>query len=440
MSQESLAPVKWEVGQPLLPEHLMAQEKSLIAEASERQELSGLPSFGISSIDWDHSLLLKESIVSLKSLKLVTKKGILVNYPGNSILLTSPVELKQANQPAVIYHVLQERTIDGPRNVKTLTPKVDSINRRFIKIILSCEQVLPREYEYLLDDHDLIETGCLGCFEKEFDSGWKVSTNYIPPLLQIGNSPYMAEMLRQLLAVMLRFRADLRQEFGAKNLPKSILYSIKQCLHAIQANVRLLENLNISVAKSGELRLHPYYLYESLYSLLTDLMLYRGEWPERDPEPYRHRDLASCFKYLIGQLNMRMKVEKSDNQLYEFVLKDGVYAVPLPPSLQANDTLYFVVDLKGQPILDHTNMPILSSRDRLNDINTYALEGISLHKLENPGFGYEFGREVQCFKLGTEGERRYIHRDGNIGFFAQESYKMMGFFIYKKLPENLSSN
>ncbi|WP_444944031.1 type VI secretion system baseplate subunit TssK [Microbulbifer sp. ZKSA006] len=440
MSQDSQAPVKWEVGQALLPEHLMAQEKSLVAEASGRQELAGLPSYGISSIEWDTSLLSNEAILSLSTLKLVTKKGELVNYPGNSLLLTPPVELKQASQPTVIYHILQERPLDKLQTVKTLTPKVDAINRRFLKIVLSCEQVLPREYEYLLDDHDLMESGCLGNFEKPFDDGWKVSPRYVPPLLQVGNSPYMLDMLQQLLTVMLRFRSDLRQEFGARNLPKSMLYSIKQCLHAIQSNIRLLENLNISKTKDGELRLHPYYLFESLHALLTDLMLYRGEWPERDPQPYRHRDLAGSFEYLINQLNMRMKVENCESQLYEFVLKDGIYSVPLPASLTESEVLYFVVDLNSQPPIDHTNTPVITSIDRLKDVNSYALEGVNLEHLKNPGFGYEFGREVQCFRLGQEAERRYLHRDGSVGFYAQNTFKLMNFYLYRKLPEGLDVN
>ena len=53
MTQEALAPVKWEMGQPLLPQHLHAQEESLLADTSLRFQMSGLPSFGICRLNWD---------------------------------------------------------------------------------------------------------------------------------------------------------------------------------------------------------------------------------------------------------------------------------------------------------------------------------------------------------------------------------------------------
>ncbi|WP_299494621.1 type VI secretion system baseplate subunit TssK [uncultured Shewanella sp.] len=439
MTHQVPAPVKWEIGQPLLPEHLIAQEESLLAEASERVSTLGFPSYGISSIKWDEALLAEEGCLSIIRLRLLTKaNSVFIDFPGNSTVLTAPVELKDHRDPNVYYYVLKENGPSQHHSVTPLIPKNDNISRRLFKLILSANQVLPADFEYLLTDHDVIEQGCLGQFEKPYNSDWQLASSFVPPLIQLGRSPYLAPSLKQLLIVMRRFRADLRQEYSAKNLPISLLYGVKQCLHSVQENIRLMENLNISERTHGELKLHPYYLYESLQSLLTDITLYRGEWPEREPSPYRHQELHSLFNHLINQLVLRMKINKSESQCFELLLTDGVYSSPLPPGIKQDDKLYLVVDCHNQAPLDHDDLPTLSSRARVPVLNDYALHGGELLPVDNPTFGYEFGDNIQCFELVPSAERKHIQQDNDVGFYAQSAYRHMSFYLYRKLPFEIS--
>ncbi|GLS25038.1 type VI secretion system baseplate subunit TssK [Marinibactrum halimedae] len=437
MSHVVPAPVKWEFGQALLPEHLMAQEEALIAEASGRMSVNGLPDFGISTIEWDDALLSNEAIVSIKRLKLLTRNGVLLDYPNNTNIVSPPVELKEHLNHKVYYYLLRELPPVNDGTVTSLIPKGQKIGRRHLKLILTCEQVLPKEYHSLLDDHEHIDSGCIGYFEKPYQQGWQLSSEYTPPLLQIGNSQYLIRSLSQLLTVMKRFRADLRQEFGAKNLPKTLLFGVKQCLHEIQKNIRLLENLNIGGMQNGELRIHPYILYESLQCLLTDIQLYRGEWPEREPETYRHGALSEIFLELIDQIALRMQFNSSSVYIHEFILKDGIYSVPTPSEMTELDSLYLVVDVNNQAPLEEINLPCVTSVERLKTLNTYALAGVGLKLAENPTFGYEFGKKVYCYEICSGGERAYLHRDGTIAFYAQEYFKSMNFYLYKKLPSKL---
>ncbi|RDH42824.1 type VI secretion system baseplate subunit TssK [Zooshikella ganghwensis] len=435
MANDVPAPVKWELGQPLLPEHLMAQEESLIAEASERLTIMGLPAYGLSVVQWDEALLRDEGCLQLKKLRLLTKNyNVFVDYPGNTRILTPPIALQEHREPTIYYYILREKAPKYDSTVTPLIPKNEGINRRLLKLIISASQVLPSEYEYLLNDHDFIEQGCLGQFEKPYDKGWQLSNAFVPPLLQLGQSPYLTHSLKQLLSILRRYRAELRQEYTAKNLPTSLLYGVKQCLHSVQTNLRLLENLNVATDIEGELKLHPYYLYDSLQGLLTDITLYRGEWPERDPKPYRHQQLHMLFSQLIQQLVVRMKVNKEQAQCYEFMLKDGLYSTPLPPGINTDDTLYLVIDHQHHAPLTQDELPRITSCARVSTLHNYSLKGVDLIPIENPTFGYEFGQSVQCFKLSSEGERLHIQKSNDVGFYAQSLYQTLSFYLYRKLP------
>ena len=53
-----LSRVRWQVGQALMPDHLMAQEDAFQSEMHLRQAMSGLPSFGFYALVWNQELFL----------------------------------------------------------------------------------------------------------------------------------------------------------------------------------------------------------------------------------------------------------------------------------------------------------------------------------------------------------------------------------------------
>jgi type VI secretion system protein ImpJ len=93
---DKLARVFWKMGQTLLPEHLLAQEDSLLANTVLRFRAQGLPSYGLGKLLVNETLL-SEGIFSIQEMTLVLASGLLINIPGNAT--ASPFNL---NLPGTI--------------------------------------------------------------------------------------------------------------------------------------------------------------------------------------------------------------------------------------------------------------------------------------------------------------------------------------------------
>ena len=85
MAGESFDPnlprVAWELGQTLLPKHLMAQEDSILATQIAQFQILGLPFYGIETLKWE-----LEKILQIQKAVLVFPKGQFVASPGNATL------------------------------------------------------------------------------------------------------------------------------------------------------------------------------------------------------------------------------------------------------------------------------------------------------------------------------------------------------------------
>src|SRR5262245_11824831 len=105
-----LARVRWEVGQPLLPEHFLAQEGAFEAELRLRATLSGLPSYGVASLEWSAGRL-NEGFVAIRSMTAVTKGGLVIQFPGNTKMVNEFSLDDTGKTDVTVYaHVLKELT------------------------------------------------------------------------------------------------------------------------------------------------------------------------------------------------------------------------------------------------------------------------------------------------------------------------------------------
>ena len=83
MRDSHLARVAWQMGQVLLPEHILALEESVLAEGRIRQRaLAGAPMVGLNRL-YLHEDLLARGILSLEGLLAIFPSGELVSLPGN---------------------------------------------------------------------------------------------------------------------------------------------------------------------------------------------------------------------------------------------------------------------------------------------------------------------------------------------------------------------
>lgn len=429
MNQHALAPIKWEIGQSLLPSHLTAQEDFLVADASLRTQAQGLPQYGLSQLIWDESLL-KKGCLSLTHFRLTIPSGQrVVDYPDNTHLLSSQIELSELAEPAVYYFILEE---NSRKHVETQPRPASNgeIARRYFKLILSHSQYFPEAFEYLLNDHVIHYQGCLAAFKRRSLGFWQLTDDFIPPLIHLGTSPYLLSTLDQLKGQIKHYKENLRASYCSDPLPIKQYVGLSNCIKSVQETLFMLENLINVDKKKGELKLHPYQVYRQLYQLCTELALYQGDWPDEDIVAYRHEAIHLIFKPLLLRLQGYLANNNANGRSTQFHLKENIYSAQLPNNTSRDDELYFIVKLSDMPVLNPYEIPQLSSPSQLNRLYEYSLKGLTLTEVSETTINYNFGQHVQCFKIQKDHESDAVYHEEAAAFYHQTSYKGYDFYIY----------
>ncbi len=428
MPIHQLAPVHWQMGQTLLPDHLLAQENALAGEARLRCQTQGLPGYGIAKLEWDNYLL-AQGTLHIESLRIFTRdKNVLIDYPGNSLIISTPPNFAESARAQIYYFVLQENINLSRAPVQQ--SDAGSPAKRLFSIIVTQQATLPEQYEKLLGDHLLVDHGKLAEFDQEKNKSWVLSERYIPPLVQLGTSEFLHRPLQQLRVLLSRYLTETYRACQQQQLPDMRHFEMKLCASAVSQSLQYLANHFGSEKISGEIYLHPYFLYEQLQKLNRELALLSGEWSALNIQRYRHNDLHGVFKLLFRTIIAHLKHHNRSNQSFELHLKDGCYRAQLPSSLQKNDKLYLIINCDQQPFFVNSNLPCLSSHKRMSILCNYALRGTPLKAVKHSAVTHYFGEKTQCFELMQGEELTHIQRDQSIAFLAQPEFSNYSFYIF----------
>jgi type VI secretion system protein ImpJ len=428
MSTHELAPVQWQMGQTLLPDHLVAQENALTGVACLRYQANGLPGFGVSKLEWDNYLLTNGNL-NIESLRLFTRnKSILVDYPGNADIVSVPLDFADSGRAEVFYFILQEDTdLDCGRR---FDPNNKSLVRRVFKIILCLLPNLPEEYQPIRQGHTLIEQGKLAEFAQAPSGNWKLSERYIPPLIQIGVSEFLKGPLKQLNVLLSRYLKEIQNVYQHQQLPDIRRFEIKHCANTLNQSLQYLANHLGRTQTKGEIHLHPYFLYEQLQGLDRELRLLSGEWTSTPLENYQHNDLHGTFKRVFRHIISHLKLHSRNSQSLELQLKDGSYQAVLPGTLQPNDRLHLIINCDQQPSLPDHQLPCISSYSRMPTLFHYSLSGVQFKAVKHSALTHYFGENTQCFQLLQGEELSHIIKDQSVAFLAQPEFENYSFYIF----------
>jgi type VI secretion system protein ImpJ len=428
MSIHQLAPVQWQMGQTLLPDHLLAQENALTGQACLRYQANGLPGFGVSKLQWDDYLLVKGSL-TLLTLRIFTRhKSMLVDFPGNADIVSIPLDFADSARTEIFYFVLQDDTnVSGERifdNTNT------SLARRIFKIVLSLLPNLPEEYQTNYQSHTLIEQGKLAEFVKVPSGSWKLSERYIPPLVQIGVSEFLQGPLKQLNVLLSRYLKELQNVYQQQQLPDIRRFEIKNCANTLNQSLQYLANHLGRKKTPGEVHLHPYFLYEQLQKLDCELRLLSGEWTTVSLDNYQHNDLHGTFKRIFRSIISHLKLHSRNSQSFELQLKDGRYQAVLPNTLHTNDKLHLIINCEQQPSLPDHQLPCMSSHSRMPTLFHYSLSGVQFKAIKHSALTHYFGENTQSFQLLPGEELSHIIKDRRIVFLAQPEFENYSFYVF----------
>jgi type VI secretion system protein ImpJ len=411
---DKLARVRWEMGQTLLPEHLLAQEESILADTVLRFRMQGLPSYGIGKLKLNETLL-NEGIFSIQEMTMVMGSGLLLDFPGNAKVSPFNLNIPGMVSVSVYLHVLKDiPAVDDTREGWEENAEV-RISRIVYRLALSSEQ----SYSGAMETLRLAE------FKKNLEGVWQISRDFIPPLLQLGASPFLKKDMDELSEVLELFQYNLSLD-AASYLSGESLVSVKQCLKSVFKTQRLLANLG------SQIHLHPYFLYEELKTLFTEVCLYRNATPQDIAAPYDHDQLAS-LKDMISLLNKQMQIVRSRPPYLPFKLSDNIYQVKLPDEIRKATDVYFLVQKSQVMVSLSIDALKVAGQARLPFVYKMALQGIPLKKVVRPPFQHSFGAEVEFYLIREGEEWDHALNEMTLAFYDRPDLKDTDFYIYWRM-------
>ena len=153
----------------------------------------------------------------------------------------------------------------------------------------------------------------------------KVSDEYIPPILKVAASDWLASMLRQTVEILITKGASLSEQRRQSNASLADFttseVAVFWLLHTINNSIPIMSHYFRSPV------LHPERLYEEMTRLIGQLMTFSIEMNPKDIVKYDHDDLFFTFSSLSAQLR----------ELLETVIPSRCVAIPLQ---KTRDTLY----------------------------------------------------------------------------------------------------
>jgi type VI secretion system protein ImpJ len=411
---EKLARVCWKMGQTLLPEHLLAQEDSLLANIVLRFRMQGLPSYGVGKLVVNESLL-GEGVFSIQEMFLVMPSGQFLSVPGNANVFPFNLNLPGTTKVSIYLHILNNvpaaDSIPGGW-VEDAEVKVPRVIHR---MALSSEQDYPNAVEMLK----------LAEFNKGPQGAWQLSRDYIPPLLQIGTSPFLRKEIEALSEALSLFQYNLFMD-AVSYLSGDSLSSVKQCLKSVYRSQRLLANL------FSQVHLHPFYLYEDLYTLYTEVCFYRNTTPENITAAYNHDQLALLYN-IIELLNKQMQLVRTLPPYLPFELRDNIYQVRLPEEIRQATNVYLLAQ-KDKVITQLSVGDLkIAGLSRLSVVHKMALQGIPFKKVEHPSFQHSFGAEVEFYLIKEGEEWDHALNEMTVAFYNRPDLKDATFYIFWRI-------
>lgn len=235
----------------------------------------------------------------------------------------------------------------------------------------------------------------------------RVSENYIPPVLKIGASPWLVNMLRGIVEILITKSGSLGEQRRQRNA------SLADFTTSEVAVFWLLHTVNSYVPTMAHLfrtpLVHPEKLYIEMAELVGKLMTFSTEVHPKDIVRYDHDDLYFTFSQLSAQLR----------ELLETVIPSRCVPIPLE---KINPTLYIgriederLLKEAGFYLAVNAQMPEskliegvprvvkIASRDVIDTVVGRALPGVVLSHANPPPAPIPSRIGFRYFMLDTSG-------------------------------------
>ncbi len=408
---QQLKRVFWQIGQPLLPRHLVSQEDSLLAHASLYLKQVGLPFYGISQLKWDDTLL-AQGIVSISKLTVIFPSGLLVDIPSNGILHSMDLNKIGKSKLSVYLHLLSDPFEEEEY--------LESGNE-YDKIVYAIHQL---ELSAESNSHSVKAVMKIGEFEKDLENRWSLCSDFIPPLLSTDQTPFLSKALIELKTKLEQFQSALELESTTGQAFEGHTLETKICLLEIAKFRRYLLNLDQQIAS------HPYFLYLALTQYLDGIAIMYNDKTNFKLIPYQHEKLGPLFNKLMEALKIEDVGDQNISRL-QFEKRDHCYvSEKLPLELQDAKEVYLImqkVEMTGNPNIEGVK---LAAYSRLMNTVIFGVQGISLVRLERAPFNHSLSKRANIYAVERDLEWGHAIKEGRLAFNFKDEIREIQAFLY----------
>ena len=409
---QQLKRVGWQIGQPLLPIHLFAQENSLLAHFNFYIKNSGIPFYGIGNLKWDDTLL-TQGVVSISRGTVFFPSGELIDIPENGKIPSFDLNTTGLNHVSLYLHLLKETS---EQEVYGDTHEEEE------KIIYAIHQLQLSPETHTFSATTSIK---LAEFEKNIENRWSLSEKFIPPLFTILGHPFLTPHLSSIRTILESFQKELELEAATGRLFEQRTLETKLCLVEVAKMRQFLLNMERLIIT------HPFYLYEQLSKFLNTLAFLYVDHAEFTVIPYQHEKLALLFGKQIDLLVKYLKPKSEQLAFIPFEKKQNCFVSErLPRELHEATEVFFVVqgvDAKARLTMDGLK---LAAYSRLFNIHRFALSGILLLRLESAPFNNNFSKSAFIYKLEKDAEWESALKEGKLAFSLQNDQVELQSYLY----------
>lgn len=408
---QQLKRVSWQIGQPLLPRHLVSQEDSLLAHSTLYFRYVGIPFFGIATLKWDDTLL-AQGIVSIQKLTVIFPSGILVDVPSNGVV--NSIDLNKIGKTKLTLYL---HLLTGANEEEEY---LDS-GSEYDKIVFSIHQL---ELSVESNSHNIRAVMKLAEFEKDLENRWTLLQEYIPPLLTIHETPFLSKIVIELKTKLEQFQSSLELESTTGQSFEGHTLETKLCMLEVAKFRRLLMNIETNVCS------HPYFLYEAFCHYLDTISIMYNNKTSFKMVPYQHEKLGPLMEKMIESLKIDDTGDQTISRL-SFEKRDHCYvSEKLPRELIDAKEVYFIiqrVESAGNPNIEGIK---LAAYSRLMNTVIFGVQGISLLRLERAPFNHSFSRRANIYNVERDIEWGHAIKEGRLAFNYKEDVKEVQAFLY----------
>ncbi len=417
----NFSPVFWFQGLFLQPQHFQQQE--IYLQKINAYQLENFNYYwGISELKFRKSSLV-ENLLEIEKVKALFPDKTYVDYPQNAILRPRSLKNLDGTKETLVYLGLKKLMPDSsnvtedieegvigtrfvsspdPRDVKDIYLADSPVAKvRFLQYVLN---IFFEEELESLNDYYLLP---LAKVKKE-EKGWTITSDFLPPLLNVKNFSYFSNFLLQLKEHILSKLQTLEgyklnKDSQSNNFEIGYLRYLLALL-VLNRNIPLLEQFIQSNS------LHPFKLYSYLSQLVGELSTFTdrinalGITSENKKllTGYQHNNLYQSFSELILLLEELLDaIVIGAENILRLTRKEDLFEVSLPLNLLQDKFNYCLVittqEESSIPSLE--SLAKISTSSHLETLIARALPGLPFFQRTSPPPGLPKKEHTYFFVL-----------------------------------------